>query len=106
MADRLEALRKSLAQADEARAKRLALYKAYTEKRTTELIAEWSKDVRGRAKAESSQRGSGDSGPEADAGLHAEAGGSGAESNGAGLGEGEQRRDDRGRRDNQPNVRR
>lgn len=103
---RLEVLRQSLAQAEQARAKRFALYESYKKNETAKLIAKWSKDVRDRAKAESSERSSGDSGPETDAGLHEETGGSGAESNGAGLGEGEQRRDDSGRRDDQPNVRR
>ena len=103
--ERLNVLRNAMVQADAARAKRFALYQAYKEKRTAELVAEWSEDVRSRAKAESSEGSSGDSGPEADAGLHEEAGGSGAEGDGVGSGQGEQRRDDRGGRDNQPNVR-
>ena len=103
--ERLNVLRNAMVQADAARAKRFALYQAYKEKRTAELVAEWSKDVRDRAKVESSEGSSGDSGPAEDAGLHEEAGGSGTESDGAGLGQGEQRRDDSGGRDHQPNVR-
>ena len=103
--ERLSVLQSALAQADKARAKRFALYQAYKEKRTAELVAEWSEDVRSRAKTESSEGSSSDSGPEADAGLHEEAGGSGPEASGARPREGEQRRDDSGRRDNQPNIR-
>ena len=103
--ERLNVLRNAMVQADAARAKRFALYQAYKEKRTAELVAEWSEDVRSRAKAESGERSGIATGSEADIGLHEASGGSGAEGDGAGSGQGEQRRDDRGGRDHQPNVR-
>ena len=103
--ERLNALQSAMVQAEKARAKRFALYESYRKGKTTELVAEWSKDVRDRAKTEGRERSGDAERREEDDGLQPQAGGSRPESDGSGSGDGEQRRDDSGGRDDQPNIR-